>query len=153
MRRLKRILMKIKIRYFLRNLKYRGDNIKLYFPLVLHGKKFISIGSNSSIGEYSHVWGHGGLFIGNNVLIAAHCCISTLNHNYSCPIITLGGITSKPVVIEDDVWLGYNVVVLPGVTIGQGSVIGAGSVVTKDIPPYSVVVGNPAKVVKKRTVN
>jgi virginiamycin A acetyltransferase len=56
----------------------------------------------------------------------------------------------KEVVIEDDVWLGYNVTVLPGVTIGQGSVIGAGSVVTSDIPPYTVAVGNPAKVIKTR---
>lgn len=57
---------------------------------------------------------------------------------------------SKSVSIEDDVWLGYNVTVLPGVTIGKGSVIGAGSVVCSDIPPYSIAVGNPAKVIKRR---
>jgi acetyltransferase-like isoleucine patch superfamily enzyme len=59
---------------------------------------------------------------------------------------------SKEVVIEDDVWLGYNVIVLPGVTIGKGSVIGAGSVVSKDIPPYSIAIGNPARVIKKREI-
>ncbi len=56
----------------------------------------------------------------------------------------------KPVVIEDDVWIGSRVTILPGVTIGRGSVVGAAAVVTKDVPPYSVVAGNPAKVVKTR---
>jgi acetyltransferase-like isoleucine patch superfamily enzyme len=57
---------------------------------------------------------------------------------------------AKPVIVDDDVWLGYNVTVLPGVTIGKGSVIGAGSVVTKNIPPYSIAVGNPCKVIGQR---
>lgn len=56
----------------------------------------------------------------------------------------------KPIVIEDDVWIAARVNVMAGVTIGKGSVIGAGSVVTKDIPPYSIAVGTPAKVIKKR---
>jgi len=153
MKRYKRILLKARINYFLRDLKSKGNNINIYFPIVIHGKEFITIGDNTSIGEYAHMWGNGGIFIGNNVLIAAHCCISTLNHNYSEAIINIGGVTAKPVAIEDDVWLGYNVIILPGVTIGQGSVIGAGSVVTKDIPPYSIAVGNPAIVIKKRVVN
>ncbi len=153
MRRLNRLFLKIKTIWFLKNLKQQGSNIKLYFPIVIWGKEFVTIGDNTSIGEYSHMWGQGGIFIGKNVLIAAHCCISSLNHNYSAPIITFGGVIANPVVIEDDVWLGYNVVILPGVTIGQGSVIGAGSVVVKDIPPYSVAVGNPAKVIKKRIIN
>ena len=57
-------------------------------------------------------------------------------------------VSSKPIVIEDDCWLGGGVIVLAGVTIGKGSVIGAGSIVTKDIPPYSVAVGNPCKVMR-----
>ncbi|MCX7595635.1 MAG: acyltransferase, partial [Fischerella sp.] len=60
------------------------------------------------------------------------------------------GVTCKGIIIEDDCWLGHGVTVLDGVTIGKGSVIGAGAVVTKDIPPYSVAVGIPAKVVKSR---
>lgn len=59
-------------------------------------------------------------------------------------------IKSKPVVIEDDVWVGFNAIILGGVKIGKGAVIGAGSVVTKDVPPYSIVAGNPAKVIKYR---
>ena len=59
----------------------------------------------------------------------------------------------KPIVIEDDVWIGRRVIILPGVTIGRGSVIGAGAVVAKDIPPYSVAVGNPCKVVRNRINN
>lgn len=61
-----------------------------------------------------------------------------------------GWADEKPVVIEDDVWIGLRVTILPGVTIGKGSVIGASAVVTKSVPPYSVVAGNPAKIVKTR---
>lgn len=58
--------------------------------------------------------------------------------------------TYAPVKIGDDVWIGTNVVILPGVTIGQGAIVGAGAVVTKDVPPYTIVVGNPAKSIRKR---
>ena len=63
-----------------------------------------------------------------------------------------GWSVEKPVIIEDDVWIGSRVTILPGVTIGEGSVIGASAVVAKSVPPYSVVVGNPAKIVKTRKI-
>ena len=71
-------------------------------------------------------------------------------HTYKYKTIQEGPIIKSSVIIEDDVWLGYGVYVLPGICIGKGSVVGAGSVVTKDIPPYSVVVGNPVQIIKKR---
>lgn len=129
-----------------------GKNVKPIFPLIVNGKSSIRIGDNTSIGSYVHIWGGGGVDIGSNVLIAAHTCISSLNHDYRCKLIRNGKMIKKKVIIEDDVWIGYNVVVLPGVTIGCGSVIGGGSVVTDDIPEYSIAVGNPAKVVKKRII-
>lgn len=98
------------------------------------------------------MWGQGGITIGANVAIAAHCCITSLNHDYRYNLISQGPIIKKSVVIEDDVWLGYGVIVLPGVTIGKGSVIGAGAVVAHDIPPYSIAVENPARVIKKREI-
>lgn len=149
---IKRIFLKMRKYFFLRNIKYKGCNIFLFFPLIIEGKENVAIGDNSQIGSYCHIWGQGGVTIGNDVLIAAHCCISTLNHDYTSDIIREGKIISQRVVIENDVWLGYNVTVLPGVRIGHGSVIGAGSVVTKDIPSNSIAVGNPAKVIKKRTI-
>lgn len=113
----------------------------------------IHIGDNCSINSFVHISGNGGVYIGNNVLIATQCVIVSANHNYQSPdtLIRKQGETRSPIVIEDDCWLGAGVKVLAGVKIGQGSVIGAGSVVTKDVPPYSVVVGVPGKIIKKRS--
>ena len=147
---LNRLFRKIRTSIFLHGLKEKGKYISLFFPLTIEGKSNVSIGSNTGIGSYVHIRGGGGVKIGSNVLIAAHCCITSLGHNYHSSKIREGSMISKSVSIEDDVWLGYNVTVLPGVTIGKGSVIGAGSVVCSDIPPYSIAVGNPAKVIKRR---
>ena len=90
--------------------------------------------------------------IGNNVRIAPNVMIISANHvfdNTDIPICEQG-MDVKPITIEDDVWVAGRVNIMAGVTIGKGSVIGAGSVVTKDIPPYSVAVGVPAKVIKTR---
>jgi acetyltransferase-like isoleucine patch superfamily enzyme len=77
--------------------------------------------------------------------------MSGLNHNYEDIALPISdqGVTTSPITIEDETWLGANCVVLPGVTIGKHCVIAAGSIVTKDIPPYSVAAGNPARVLKQ----
>lgn len=119
----------------------------------------VRIGNNSSVQNYTVIVGYGepndtdGLVsIGNNVRIAPHCMLIAANHNFqdASKPISGQGITSKPITIEDDVWIGGNVNIMAGVTIGNGSVIGAGSVVTKDIPSMSIAVGTPAKVIKAR---
>ena len=119
----------------------------------------VKIGNDSSVQNYTIVVGYGtpenpaGLVrIGNGVRIGAHCMIIGGNHRFgdvSKPIHQQG-IEPKPIVICDDVWIGGNVNIIAGVTIGSGCVIGAGSVVTHDIPPMSVAVGAPAKVIRKR---
>ncbi len=79
--------------------------------------------------------------------------IYTANHDFAdtkLPMIEQGHATQRRVVIGDDVWIGARVIILPGVTIGTGCVVGAGSVLTRDVPPGSVVAGNPARVVKRR---
>ncbi|MBF2017215.1 MAG: acyltransferase [Rivularia sp. T60_A2020_040] len=112
----------------------------------------IKIAEDTFIGPYVCIAGPGNIKIGKNCLIAAHSGLFANNHNFTDPLeyIAKQGITSKGIVIEDDCWLGHNVTITDGVTIGRGCVIGAGSVVTKDIPPYSIAVGTPAKVVKSR---
>lgn len=112
----------------------------------------ITIGANCSINPYAVIYGHGGLQIGNNVLIAAHCVIIPSNHNFSNLEIPINqqGLSKRGIVIENDVWLGAGVKVLDGVKIGEGSIVGAGSVVTTSIPPYCVYVGIPAKFLRKR---
>lgn len=95
-------------------------------------------------------------FLDSNIITIGHCALIGPNCNIICTNHTLdaderlkGVFADKPVTIGAKTWLGANVTVLPGVTIGEGAVIGAGSVVTKDIPPYSVAVGNPCRVVKE----
>ena len=112
----------------------------------------IEIDDYTSLGPYVCIAGPGRITIGRNCLIASHVGIYANNHNFADPTrcIKDQGITRKGIVIEDDCWLGTGVKVLDGVTIGHGSVIGAGAVVTKDIPPFSVAVGVPAKVISKR---
>ncbi len=94
----------------------------------------------------------GGVTIGNRVLIGYRTMILSRNHTIpdGCGPIFGAGHTSRPVSIGDDTWIGGNCTILPGVSIGRGCVIGAGSVVTKSIPDYSIAVGNPARVVRTR---
>jgi acetyltransferase-like isoleucine patch superfamily enzyme len=109
----------------------------------------IVIGNDTRIGLHNTVIGP--VRIGNQVNIAQNVLLSGLSHNFSDPLIPIcqQGVSTRPIVIEDDVWIGGNATILPGVHIGRHSVIGAGSVVTKDVPAYTVVVGNPARILKQ----
>ncbi len=112
----------------------------------------IQIGQNVFIGPYSVIYGHGGVKIGRDTLIAMHTCILSSNHTIpdrNIPIRSQPDIP-LPVTIGKDVWLGARVTVLGGVTIGDGCIVGAGAVVTKDLPPYSIAVGIPARVIRQR---
>lgn len=130
-----------------------GENSYLSSHCVLNTfDGWIEMGSNCTVNSYAILYGHGGLLIGNDVRIAPQVMIMSTNHIYEDPQVPIWkqGIRAKGIKIEDDVWLGAGSIVLDGVTIGKGSVIGAGAVVTKDLPPYSVAVGVPARVIKKR---
>ena len=112
----------------------------------------LKMGNNSNIGPYSYIGCSGYIEIGNNVMISPRVSIYSENHNFDYtdrPMIEQG-VTRSFVKIEDDCWIAANSVILAGVTIGKGSVVAAGSIVTKDVPPYSIVAGNPAKVIKSR---
>ncbi|MEA5574943.1 acyltransferase [Anabaena sp. UHCC 0451] len=115
---------------------------------------YIHIDEDTFIGANISIAGPGDIRIGKNCMIASHTGIYANNHNFTDPLspINRQGITRQGIVIGDDCWLGHGVTVLDGVTIGKGSVIGAGAVVSKDIPPYSIAVGIPAKVIKSRNV-
>lgn len=130
-----------------------GDNSFILKGSLLYpyGGKIV-IGKNVGVNPYCIIYGPGGTIIGDNVMIATSCVIISSNHNFDRVDIpmTSQGVTSKGIRIGNDVWLGARVVVLDGVEIGEGSIIGAGSVVSKSIPPYSIAVGVPAKVIKQR---
>jgi galactoside O-acetyltransferase len=120
--------------------------------LINANRGSVVIGDDSWIGPSCLVYGNGHVRIGNGVLIAGQSSINTVSHRIErCDIpVFEQGIDVAPVVIEDDVWIGLNVVVLQGVTIGRGAVVGAGAVVTRDIPAWSIAHGVPAKVVDNR---
>lgn len=118
----------------------------------------IEFGENVELNDYVHIVASQSIKIGNNVLMASKIFISDLNHGcydgnesgQSSPNLKPNDrpLSSKPVIIGDNVWIGESVSILPGVTIGKGSIIGSNSVVTKSIPDYCIVVGSPAKIVK-----
>ena len=112
----------------------------------------ITLGDFCSINPYTVLYGHGGLQIGEGVRIAAHCLIIPANHNIDDPSIPVrkSGLTKKGIRIGNDVWIGARCVILDGVTIGEGAVIAAGAVVNRDVEPFMIVGGVPAKPIRSR---
>lgn len=117
----------------------------------------IKFGNNIQINDYVHIAAAKGVTIADDVLIAGKVFISDINHgtyngeesdNPNTPP-NRRKLSARPITIEKNVWIGESVCIMPGTTIGRGSIIGALSVVTKNIPPYSIAVGNPAKVIKE----
>lgn len=126
-----------------------GRNVNIEKGAVFSSK--VHIGDNSGIGIDASI--SGPCYIGKNVMMGPECIIYTRNHSFERIDISMceqGFQKEKPVSIGDDVWIGGRVIVLPGVSIGSHSIIGAGSVVTKDVPEWAVVAGNPAVVKKFR---
>lgn len=126
----------------------------LPYAKIIPQEGFIHIGAYCTIQYGCLLYGVGGLEIGDHTRIAAYTVISPMNHIYTDPNTPIWkqGETALGIKIGRDVWIGSGSKILDGVTIGDGSVIGAGSVVTKSIPPFSVVVGVPARVIKQRGV-
>jgi galactoside O-acetyltransferase len=147
-----KLFNKIRVWYISNVLKIMKFSNKSYFENGI----YISDAKNIEIGEYCHINENvfiQGALIGNYVMIAPNVSILTGMHkfsNTSIPMILQGAITNKISIIEDDVWIGRNVIILPGIRIGKGSIIGAGAVVTKDVLPYSISGGVPAKTIKMR---
>ena len=163
-------------RYFYKNkFKSCGSDLYIYHSVDIKGFENISIGNNFIVHHRSYLYSYRGtltigdnvavayntsllsadngfISIGNDVIIAQNVVLRSLNHTFTDPTVPIryqgheGGFIS----IEDDDWIGANSVILPNVTIGAHSIVGAGSVVTKDIPPYSVFAGVPAKLIKSR---
>lgn len=112
----------------------------------------LKIGNNSNIGPYCYIGCSGYIEIGDNVMMSPRVSIYAENHVFDRTDITMKaqGVNRQFVKIEDDCWIAANSVILAGVTIGKGSVVAAGSVVTRDVPPYSIAAGVPAEIIKQR---
>ena len=128
-----------------------GNLCQIHESLAVQRGKGIVIGKNVHVGSGGYIDGRGGVVIGDNTHISRNVTIYSANHNYKigalpydqrllCGLVTIG----------QNVWIGMNVSIVPGVTIGENAIIGMGSVVTKDVPPHSIVGGNPALVIKER---
>ena len=130
-----------------------GCLIKQYVQIMTYPGGFIKLGADSSVNPFCVLYGHGGLSIGSKVRIAAHTVMIPANHKFDRldAAITDQGLDRRGIRIADDVWIGANCTICDGVTIGTGAVIGAGSVVTRDIPPMMVAVGSPARSIKSRS--
>ena len=135
-----------------------GDETIVMHGAVLHVYNFrdmphsgIKIGRQSLVGEYSVIRGQGGVEIGDRVYTSPFTQIIAVNHVFDDPDrpFVEQGITAEGIVVEDDVWLGAGAVITDGVRIGQGAVVAAGAVVTRDVPPHTVVGGVPARVLKE----
>ncbi len=130
-----------------------GHRVAINDAVIINANRgFVTLGDRSWLGPFCLVYGNGGVTIGRNVLIAGHTTINTVSHAAErCDIpINDQPVLTAPVLIEDDVWIGLNAVILQGITLGQGCIIGAGAVVTRSIPPWSIALGVPARVVARR---
>lgn len=126
-----------------------GKNVNIERGAVF--SSHVSLGDNSGLGINAYMTGS--VEIGNNVMMGPNCTIYSRNHSFDrtdIPMCEQGYQPEKKVIIGDDVWLGGHVIILPGVRVGTGAILAAGAVVTKDVPEYAIVGGNPAKVIKFR---
>lgn len=129
---------------------YCGNNVNIERGAIF--TPALSIGNNSGIGINCEVYGE--VNIGNDVMMGPEVIIYTSSHetgSVDIPMRLQGSTAVKPVTIGNDVWIGRRVIIMPGITVGSGSIIGAGSVVTHNIPDYTVVGGIPAKIIRERT--
>lgn len=134
-----------------RMLDYAGEGINIEHGAVFGSGKGIRVGDRSDLGVRAEILGS--VTIGDDVMMGPGCTIISRDHHFddvSRPMNTQGLTDDRPVIIEDDVWLGANVTVTAGVRVGRGSVLAAGCVVTRDVPAYSIVAGVPARIVRSR---
>ncbi len=140
-----------KVRAFCGKLILRECGKNVNIERGAHFSQDISLGDNSGIGVNAQIAPY--VTIGKDVMMGPDCMMYTTNHGMDRTDISMwkqNASEPDPIVIGNDVWIGSRVIILPGVHVGKGSVIGAGSVVTKDIEPYSIVAGNPAHLIRRR---
>ena len=129
-----------------------GEGSYFKSSVIVQGKGVLKIGDNSYVGSYSVIGVNNKISIGNNVMIADSVSIRDSDHQFSLRNVPMRnqGIVSKEIIIEDDVWIGYGAVVTKGVKIKKGAIIGANSVVTRDVDEFCIVGGVPARLIKTR---
>jgi maltose O-acetyltransferase len=133
------------------SLRFCGKNVAIRSPCVIESAHNVEIGDDVSIASYLHIWGNAGVSIGPRTMIGSHVAITSATHEPDC-LDMHNSLIEKRVVIENDVWLGTHCVIFPGVTIGQHSVVAAGSVVRDNVDPFTIVGGIPARLLRKKNI-
>ncbi len=148
------MIHRIKLFLLKRKLDIAHKNIEITANSTFGNHENIIWHDNIYIGPMAYIWAVGGLEICENVILGPRVTIHTSNHRYEdATMLPYDGYSyAKKVTIEKNVWIGDSSMIAPGVTIGEGSIVAMGSVVTKDVPKYSIVGGNPAKVIKQRDI-
>lgn len=121
-----------------------GEGVAIHLPVVINNPDRLRLGARVSINAFTHIWAGGGVTIGDDTLIASHVAITSLTHDAKSERYG-GTLVNKPIVIGRNVWIGSHAVILPGVAIGDNAIVGAGAVVTRDVPAGVTVVGVPAR--------
>jgi len=148
--RVLRWLERRRVRYWLARMTV-GERVRIKEGLRVEKPHKVTIGNDVRINTDCILQAHGGIEIGDFTMVAARVTIVTANHDLACRgVEAFDTLVEAPVRIGRHCWLGTGVIVLPGVTIGDGTVVGAGSVVTRDLPPGMICVGTPARPVRKR---
>lgn len=147
-----RLRKRWKMFFWRQYLKEVGTNSSIHPSVLIRGAENIQIGSNVNINHGSEIYGAGGLTIGDGSMIAYNVMIFTDSRKFKSdqPLKSLKGRIRKQVVIGEDVWVGAGAIILPGVSLGDHSIVSAGSVVTKDVEEWEIVGGNPAKRISHR---
>ena len=131
-----------------------GKNVNVEAGAHFHSGRQVFIGSHSGLGLNAKIFGT--LKMGDHVMMGPDVVIISHNHNFDridIPMDQQGLVMGGPVVIGNDVWIGARVLILPGVHVGEGAILGAGAVVTKNVPDAAIVGGNPAKLIRMRSLN
>lgn len=143
----------IRARIYSLFLKKTGKKIFIQHDVIFRNLKYIELGNNVYINHHAEILaGINGIKIGNDVMIGQYAKLLTTNHSYTDLSIPMNKQTeiSEHIIIHDDVWIGANAIILPGIEIGKGAVVGASALVTKDVPEFAIVGGVPAKIIKYR---
>jgi acetyltransferase-like isoleucine patch superfamily enzyme len=142
----------LRVRWLQINCLHIGEGCSIGHGVIIMGVENLSLGDRVAIPRNCHIDARGGLTLADYALVGFESVILTHTHNSDDPEspIQHQGMFSKPVYIGPKAWLGTRVIVQPGVTIGEGAIVGSGAVVTKDVAPYDVVAGVPARILRNR---
>ncbi len=131
------------------SLAHCGERVTIRLPCIVECPERVEFHDDVSANPYLHIWGNGGVTVGARTMIASHVAIVSATHDPDAREMWRS-LLMAPVRIANDVWIGTHAAILPGVSIGEHSVVAAGAVVRKDVPPYSIVAGVPAAIVRRK---